>query len=1472
MQEIKIDLIPGQSLKSMEFKCSMCSKTFSRNDNLVRHVRTCHNKSSLQPPPPISIQSSSQEEIIDPILSPPPQFQDANHIQESRKIMSDAKLMDALLEPWPEAEWDQCHDPSDSVAWEELDSADPNRLAADFIDECYRTNYCVLCDEKFGVNPEDLDFHLIQNHAEYYDEVQVQRGYGIGEEISIKIKEQSSAHNRVQVKYGAENLDNLQVSDLNVLFKNTEAQVKSVIKTELSTRKNIKVFMNLKCLLIDDKSGEEHVAGFTTFAHSLLRPGQIPWLWIALTSKLERRLEDYTRLKTGLRLEKILKFQFTIATYRPLFGGKFMNLPYPLSLKTKTFVNIRNSATLDEMQNKCFLWSVLAHNELGGSKFEQDHNRVRRNSDPLSYVREKVRYGINDDGIRYPMTLEQISKFEKQNPQIAITVLGYESQGEKKGMMKGKSVKAREKAIYDIIRRNCFLLYNTKQRRPIQVDLLLLMSDQNQHFVLIKNLSNLLKNPQSHHAPRQICRNCLQGFCTLESLEKHNEFCAELGLQQTSFPKKDYLEFDKFARTQKTAFRFYADFESFLVPHLETDPNGIKSNEEEPATKKILDHVCSGYAWICVDYLDRVRYHHVYRISDRNENVAALLVRDISNCRTILAQEIDRFQAQSDKNMVISEEEQEFAKQSGICGFCKKSLEEPFQSSSDDDDDEPFGWQNEKETDHPVRHHEHLPPFKFQFYAHNSCNLKARLSKNFPVFFHNGANYDIHYIVQAIPTLMEMRMVEDVDVIPNSTEKFLAVTLNKDIVFLDSIRFTMASLERLVDSLAKDKNEKFDIVKQVFGGKGNCDLLLKKGAYPYTYMDSIKKFEERSLPPSEVFYNDMTEEPIDENVYQNTLKVWESFKVQNMGQWQDLYCLLDVALLASVIERTRKILYNKYELEMTHYFSLPMVSFDASLKLSGVKLDYIKDSTMYCFIENSIRGGYCAPGALRAAIANNPYMQDEYNENEPISYIEYVDATNLYGSAMSEYLPTGDFCWIDDPDELESVLAEVFLLPKDSPHGYFVQVDIQIPHEMHDYLNELPPGMMKRCVDEEELSTAYQMPMKDNLKVGKSFCKTPKLIADLYDKFKYPVHYRLLQLFLCLKCPKTGSQMSVTKVHVAVQFNQSPWLKKYIDTNTEMRNKAESEFERDFWKLITNSTYGKMIEQVRKRQNVNIVYHEAQAIKLLKKPTVQSIINIHENMSIYLMKKLNVQLNKPIIVGACILELSKCTMYDMHYNCVKAFYHDKARLMYMDTDSLIYHVETQDLYKDNQRNSLWFDNSKYDPQNPIFGHFHNNENKDVLGKFKDEYANCVITELVAPRPKMYALRAIKMASGNVKTPSGKWKMDAMESKRAKGIGKVIIKKHTKVEEYWNAIRNGEQSFKLMRVIRRRKHRIYTEILRKRAINALCNKRWALSSIYSLAHGHKDIKMYEAQRRHSGYYNVNIIESDKLCMKYLELKT
>ena len=471
---------------------------------------------------------------------------------------------------------------------------------------------------------------------------------------------------------------------------------------------------------------------------------------------------------------------------------------------------------------------------------------------------------------------------------------------------------------------------------------------------------------------------------------------------------------------------------------------------------------------------------------------------------------------------------------------------------------------------------------------------------------------------------------------------------------------------------------------------------------------------------------------------------------------------------------------------------------------------------------------------------------------------------------MSMPLPVDGFDWVDD-SELENCLAESLQVEEDSPEGYFLQVGIEIPEDMHDYLNELPPFMMKRCVPESELSSAYQKPLKENLEAGPSMEKTTKLIADLYNKPSYIIHHRLLQLFMKLKCPKSGSQLRITKVHAAVKFNQQAWMKIYIDTNTEMRNRATSDFEKDFWKLMNNSAFGKMIEQVRKRQNVNLVFREDQAINLLKKPTVQQIIDIDENFSIYLMKKLNVQLNKPLYVGVSILDLSKYVMYDMHYNGIKSCYGDRARLMYMDTDSLIYHLQTEDMYEDNLRNPFWFDNSKYDPNNPLFGRFFNNRNKDVLGKFKDEYANGIITHFVAPRPKMYALRSLKIAKGNKRTASGKFKMEEMESKRAKGIGRVTVQKNTRMEEYWDSIRKGEQSFKTMKVIRSRRHLLFTELLRKKAISALCNKRWALSSIYSLAHGHHEIERYEREFREHGYYDFRTVEIDTPCIKYLDCK-
>lgn len=160
-------------------------------------------------------------------------------------------------------------------------------------------------------------------------------------------------------------------------------------------------------------------------------------------------------------------------------------------------------------------------------------------------------------------------------------------------------------------------------------------------------------------------------------------------------------------------------------------------------------------------------------------------------------------------------------------------------------------------------------------------------------------------------------------------------------------------------------------------------------------MDSFERFNEISLPSKKHFFNDLTEEGITDEDYNHALKTWESFNMTNLGDYHDFYMNLDTALLADIIENTRELLYEKYELELGHYFSIPMLAFDAALKYTDIKLEYIRDSTMHCWVETAIRGGFCGPGSLRAAQANNVYMGDEYDPNKKSNYILYIDANNL---------------------------------------------------------------------------------------------------------------------------------------------------------------------------------------------------------------------------------------------------------------------------------------------------------------------------------------------------------------------------------------------------------------------------------------------------------------------------------------------
>ena len=236
-----------------------------------------------------------------------------------------------------------------------------------------------------------------------------------------------------------------------------------------------------------------------------------------------------------------------------------------------------------------------------------------------------------------------------------------------------------------------------------------------------------------------------------------------------------------------------------------------------------------------------------------------------------------------------------------------------------------------------------------------------------------------------------------------------------------------------------------------------------------------------------------------------------------------------------------------------------------------------------------------------------------------------------------------------------------------------------------------------------------------------------KLIPTVNDKQKYVLHYRNLQLYLNLG-------LKLKKVHRVLMFNQLPWLKLYIDFNTQKRTNAKNSFEKDFFKLMNNSVFGKTMENIRKRVDVRLVTSKEKLSKLASKPTHVSSKIFNENLVAVHKIKETLTLNRPAYVGMCILDLSKTLMYDFHYNYIKSKYGDKAKLLFTDTDSLTHEIETKDVYQDFWNDKDRFDNSDYPENSPDF----NKTNKKVIGKFKDEAAGIPVVEFVGLRSKMYS--------------------------------------------------------------------------------------------------------------------------------------
>lgn len=991
----------------------------------------------------------------------------------------------------------------------------------------------------------------------------------------------------------------------------------------------------------------------------------------------------------------------------------------------------------------------------------KDHNY--RVSHYKKYIRD-----FNLENIIFPMPLNRIKDFEKLNDKhnIAINIFTWSCIND---------VIGNKKIVKPILTSDKYLKKSNTTDLENITDINLLLLDD--HYFLIKNFNRLVCNFASNY--HHICANCFAKYRTKSDLIKHKQRCLIFKPSISRMPKEPQMYFKQYRQMKKFPFVFYSDFESILKPENET--RGQK-------TSIINKHIPCGYALLVIKNEDEIYYHNHYRGRDCMNK----FLFDLKVISTKCADELS-----INKEMIpLTLEEEQMHQSASHCFLCKK----PFIENDIDAD----GFLNCK-----VYEHDHFTGH-YNGPAHNNCNINFTLPNYIPLFFHNLKGYDAHFIIKHLDT----NLFSKCEIVPQNMEKFIAFKIDH-IQILDSYQFLSESLDKLANNLSKS-NYTFPITRKIFNDKFQYPeilnkLLYKKSIYPYEYMTDFDKFKERELPSKISFFSTLNQTEISDEDYSFAQNIWKNFNIQTLGDYHDFYVNLDTCLLADIFQAFRKTIYKEYELDPCHFLSIPGLAWSGALKVSEVKLELLTDVDDYQFFEMGVRGGMCGVNR-RYCKANNEFV-DNYNSKKPKTFLTYLDFNNLYGWAMDQKLPMDMFEWLTEKEYSNIDWASI---DTEENIGYILEVDLEYNDILHDSHKDFPLAPHKLKIDNNSLSN-YQKNTIEYLKnYGYRRTATEKLMQTLFDKDNYIIHFKNLKLYLQLG-------LKLKKIHRVIRFQQENFLHKYIEKNTILRQNANNDFEKDLFKLMNNSVFGKSIQDQRKHLNIKLALNEQQASKLLNKPNFTSYLILDENKTLINMRKTTVDLNRPIYIGFTVLELSKWLMYDRHYNYFKKIYGPRIELAYFDTDSYLYLVKTDNIIND--LGTVFkdiMDFSNFDKDNEYF----DNTKAKVIGFLKSEYGNKTLKEFVGLKAKLYSIIYGENENKNA----------------AKGLQKAILKKFINHEHYLNVIKENNVFSSTSRRIQSKEHIISTIEQKKLIFTPMDDKRYILNSgIRTIPFGHKLLK-------------------------------
>jgi len=1050
-------------------------------------------------------------------------------------------------------------------------------------------------------------------------------------------------------------------------------------------------------------------------------------------------------------------------------SGELISLPLKLKTK-KAVINVEDV----KGQNDCLKWAILS----GLHYKEADRRQTSRRS---QYLQFKDNY--NWSGLNYPSSVKDVSTFQKNNPNIYVTLFIWE---------KDRVMKLQAAEIPSNV--------NGIKGKFINLLAVPVGGTNKWHYVAITSLRRLLNSENGYSYV--YCERCIQKFRMSEQkkFEDHQRVCYGRLVKSVKMPKKgSQQKFVSYSKTEKLPYAAYADIECYL-------------QEVNEYNVEHIPYAFGIYFCCCVQSTRKPLSNEYQVFVGENCIEEGLEYLTQLSCKVY---EWNKVNTHISYN--LSKNEEESFQAATCCPQCSRDFDDKILK---------------------VRDHCHLTG-AYRGPLCSKCNSGRRFSRKvLPVFLHNFQRYDSHLIVKGFGKVKEKKdsIWQRISVLPKTPEQYLAVsvTLQVDeylpegnegtlenphwkfvyfqLQFKDSLLFLTASLDKLVKSVESSELicSRDYLVSVGLSIDENLHLIQKKGVFPYDWFDGVDKLNEVTLPPIEAFYDKLNKEECSLQSYKRAEEVWLKFECKTFKDYVLTYLRLDVYQLVDVFEAFRNFAMHDGSLDPAHYYTMPSFSLDSALKMCNVAIDLFSDYEMHAFVTSGIRGGLT-------------YVNKHYAEKSENVELFVVDANNLYGKALIMKLPYQDYQWIKDPKQLELIHNDLTSMDLDGERGMLLEVDLDYPAEIQD-LTEDFPFAAEHAVPTFECFNSYMQNLWIEHHQGESYDGYKKLLLSHCNKEHYVLHGKLLQFYL-----KHG--MVLKRIHRVLTFYQANIFKEFIEYNSLQRKNATDDFKKSLYKLQNNSLFGKSIEDKSRRIDIRLITNKEELLKLSYRPEYLGHKIFSKNLVAVSLAVKECLLNTPIAVGQSVLDLSKLVMYQWRYEKFPWLEKElscKFEVLGGDTDSLFMTVKGVSLYDTlipRMITENMLDTSNYDVSHPLYSQ----SNQASLECLKDEGEGYAFQAFVLLKPKSYCMSFVDA--------------QRQPKKRSKGVQRSVVAKNISFKRFYNVWDKMQADVILSQSrFRSNKHTITTTTFNKVSLSIWEDKRIWLDCNSSLPYGNHKLNI------------------------------